>query len=73
MSTEYLDQLAQQLKLNKTAACRRAINRILAEMKKRSEAAEFSNQTEAEAAFRKLVEDEASCRKAAKAKGAAGQ
>jgi hypothetical protein len=31
--TEYLDQLAHQLKIDKTPACRRAINRILAEMK----------------------------------------
>lgn len=73
MSTEYLDHLAQQLKLNKSAACRRAINRILAEMKKRSETGEFSNQTEGETAFRKLVEDEGACHKPAKVKGAAGQ
>ena len=73
MPAEYLDQLAQQLKINKSPSCRRAINRILDDMKKRSEAGEFSNQTEAETVFRKLVEDESTCRKPTKAKSAAGQ
>jgi 23S rRNA maturation mini-RNase III len=48
MDTGYLDRLADQLKVNKTAACRRAINRMLAEMKKRCNAGEYRNQTEAE-------------------------
>ena len=73
MSADYLDQLARQLKVNKSPACRRAINRILAEMRQRSEAGEYANPTETEAAFRKLVEEEALCHKPAKAKGAAGQ
>jgi hypothetical protein len=61
--TEYLDRLALQLKAGKNPNCRRAINRILAEMKKRCEAGEYSNQTEAESAFRKFVEDESACQK----------
>jgi hypothetical protein len=63
MSTEYLDRLARLLKVGKSAACIRAVNRILAEMKKRCEAGEYSNQTEAESAFRKFVEDESACQK----------
>jgi hypothetical protein len=35
MSPDHLDQLGQQLKLDKSAACRRAIERILAMIKKR--------------------------------------
>ena len=57
-----IDRLAL-LKVGKSAACMRAINRTLAEMKKRCEAGEYSNQTEAESAFRKFVEDEAACQK----------
>jgi hypothetical protein len=72
MGTEYLDHLAQELKANKTPPCRRAVNRILAEMKKRVDAREYSNQTEAEIAFRKFVEDEPACQREAKAKGAVG-
>ena len=63
MSTEYLDRLARQLKVGKSPACCRAINRVLAEMKKRCEAGEYSNQTEAESAFRRFVEDEHACQK----------
>ena len=61
MNTEYLDQLAHQLRIDKTPACRRAVNRMLAEMKKRCEAGEYSNQTEAKSAFRKLVEHQRGC------------
>jgi hypothetical protein len=64
VSTEYLDRLSRLLKVGKNPACCRAINRILAEMKKRCEAGEYSNQTEAESAFRKFVEDEHACQKA---------
>jgi hypothetical protein len=63
MNTEYLDQLAQQLKAGKSAACRRAIERILARMKKRSEEGVYSSPTEAELEFRRLVEQERTCRK----------
>ena len=41
MDTDYLDRLAQELKSDKTPACRRAINRMLAEMKKRWEEGRF--------------------------------
>ena len=61
--TEYLDQLADQLKIDKTPVCRRAINRILAEMKTRCENGEYSTPMEAESALRKFVEDEPSCQK----------
>jgi hypothetical protein len=64
MNTEYLDQLAQQLKADKSAACRRAIERILASMKKRCEEGVYSSTTEAELDFRRLVEQERTCRKA---------
>jgi hypothetical protein len=70
METEFLDQLARQLKVNKNPSCCRAINRILADMKKRFEAGEYSSQTEAESAFRKFVEDERACQKPGKAKAA---
>ena len=61
--TEYLDQLAHQLKIDKTPACRRAINRILAEMKRRCEKREYDSPMAAESAFRKFVEDERTCQK----------
>jgi hypothetical protein len=64
MDTEYLDQLAHQLKIDKTPACRRAINRILEEVRKRCESGEYSDPTEAEPAFRKFVEEERACQKA---------
>ena len=64
MNTEYLDQLAQQLKADKKPTCRRAINRILDEMKKRCENGEYASNVEAESAFRKFVENERSCQKA---------
>lgn len=64
MGTEYLDQLARQLKVNKNPACRRAINRILAEIKKRCGRGEYTSLTEAELAFRKFVEDDRACQKA---------
>ena len=62
--SEYLDQLADQLKVDKTPACRRAINRILAEMKTRCEKGEYNTPMAAEAAFRKCVEDDRACQKA---------
>ena len=64
MSTEYLDRLARQLKVGKNPACCRAINRILAEMKIRCRNGEYSTQTDAESAFRQIVEGESSCQKA---------
>jgi hypothetical protein len=70
MNTEYLEHSAQQLKVDKSPACRRAINRILAVMKKRCADGEYETQAEAESAFRKLVADERTCQKPAKAKAA---
>jgi hypothetical protein len=63
MDTEYLVRLAHQLRIDKTPACRRAINRILEDMKKRCENGEYRNPKEAESAFRKFVDDERSCKK----------
>jgi hypothetical protein len=64
MDTEYLVRLAHQLRIDKTPACRRAINRILEDMKKRCESGEYRDPMEAESAFRKFVRDERSCQKA---------
>jgi hypothetical protein len=61
--TEYLDQLAHQLKIDKTPACRRAINRILAEMKRHREKSEYDSPMAAESAFRKFVQVERACQK----------
>jgi hypothetical protein len=63
VNIEYLDRLARQLKVGKNPACCRAINRILAEMKKRSRNGEYRNHTGAESAFRKCVEGEPTCQK----------
>jgi hypothetical protein len=63
MDTGQLEQLAEQLKMDKNPACRRAINRILAEFKKRCEKGEYDNPLAAESAFRKSVEEQISCQK----------
>ena len=62
-STEYLDQLAQQLRIDKNAACRRAIARILAMIKKRCDEGVYQSRTAAELDFRKLVERQGTCQK----------
>jgi hypothetical protein len=64
MDTEFLTQLAHQLRVGKTPSCRRAINRILEEMKKRCENGEYDTPVSAESAFRESVESERPCRKA---------
>ena len=64
MDTGFLDQLAHQLKVDKTPACRRAINRILADVKKRCENGEYPDPMEAESAFREFVDNERACQKA---------
>ena len=69
MDLEQLDQLAEQLKMDKNPACRRAINRILAEFRERCEKGEFENPLSAESAFRKSVEEQASCQEARTASG----
>lgn len=62
MSTGFLDRLATQLKTNKSAACRRAIQRILETVKKNYEDGRYRSQTEAESEFRKLVERDKACK-----------
>jgi hypothetical protein len=62
-STEYLDQLAQQLKIDKNAACRRAIERILAMIKNRYDQGTYESRTAAELDLRKLVDQQGTCRK----------
>ena len=64
MDTEFLTQLAHQLRIGKFPSCRRAINRILEEMKKRCESGEYDTPMAAESTFRKSVEGERSCQKA---------
>jgi hypothetical protein len=63
MSTQFLNYLAAELKADKNAACRRAIQRILAMVKKNYEAGQDSSETEAEHAFRHLVQRQGTCRK----------
>lgn len=58
MSTEFLDRLASQLKIGKDPSCRRAIERILDDIKKSYEKGEYQSPTEAEREFRQLVERE---------------
>jgi predicted transcriptional regulator len=60
MDTEFLDQLAHQLKVDKTPACRRAI----ADVKKRCENGEYPDPMEAGSAFREFVDNERACQKA---------
>jgi hypothetical protein len=61
MNTGFLDRLATQPRAGKSAACRRATQRILAVIKKNYEEGEYESHTEAETAFRRLVEREESC------------
>jgi hypothetical protein len=64
MNTGFLEQLARQLRIGKTPGCRRAINRILEDMKKRCENGEYKTPMAAESAFREFVENQRSCQKA---------
>jgi predicted transcriptional regulator len=61
VSTDFLDRLASQLKTNKSAVCRRAIQRILAVVKKNFEDGKYKNDVEAEADFRQLVDRDEGC------------
>jgi hypothetical protein len=65
MNIVFLEQLARQLRIGKTPACRRAINRILEDMKKRCENGGYKTPMAAESAFREFVENQRSCQKAA--------
>ena len=62
MSTDFLDRLANQVRANKSAACRRAIQRILAAVKKNFEDGKYKNDVEAEADFRQLVDRDEGCK-----------
>jgi hypothetical protein len=61
--TQFLERLAQVLKAGKKAACQRAIGRLLASMKKRYEDGEYESPSQAEFAFRRLVDEESPCQK----------
>jgi hypothetical protein len=60
-STEYLNQLSQQLKIGKSAACRRAIEPTLAMIKKRCDEGIYESRTAADLDFRELVEQRGTC------------
>jgi len=62
METAFLDRLANQLKLDKTAACRRAIQRILVRMKEHCKSGQYTTSTDAENEFRRLVESDLACK-----------
>jgi hypothetical protein len=62
VSADFLDRLASQLRVNKSAACRRAIQRILAVVKKNFEDGKYKNDVEAEADFRQLVDRDEGCK-----------
>jgi hypothetical protein len=64
MNTEFLTQFAHQLRIGKSPSCRRAINRILEEMRKRCENGEYDTPAAPESVFRESVENESSCQKA---------
>lgn len=62
METSFLDRLANQLKANKSATCRRAIQRILVRMKQHCETGQYQSTTDAEKEFRRLVESDLACK-----------
>jgi hypothetical protein len=62
VSTDFLDRLASQLRANKSAACRRAIQRVLAIVKNNFSDGKYRNDVEAEADFRRLVDREEGCK-----------
>jgi len=51
------------LKAGKNAACQRAIARLLASIKKSYEDGEYESPSQAEFAFRRLVDEESPCQK----------
>jgi hypothetical protein len=62
VDSAFLDRLATQLKANKNAVCRSAIQRILAVVKKNFECGKYKNDVEAEADFRQLVDRDEGCK-----------
>jgi hypothetical protein len=61
MDTAFLNRLAKILKRGKSAPCQRAIERLLGAVQKRYEDGQFDGPSEAEAAFRELVNKELVC------------
>jgi hypothetical protein len=61
MDTAFLDRLAQQLRIDKSPSCRRAINRILEQMKKRCKDGKYGTSMAAESDFREFVDKERVC------------
>jgi hypothetical protein len=57
MTSEFLNQLAGQLRKGKSAACGRSIQQILTLVVARFEAGKYPSQVEAESEFRKLVNE----------------
>jgi hypothetical protein len=57
MTSEFLKQLAGQLRKGKSAACGRSIQHILTLVVARFEAGKYPSQVEAESEFRKLVNE----------------
>jgi hypothetical protein len=56
--------LAQQLKIDKNTACRRAFERILAMIKKQYDEGAYEGRTVAELEFRKVIEPQSAGQKA---------
>lgn len=63
MDTAFLDQMAEYFRKGKSAACRRAIGRVLTAVKEQLERGEFSSESEAEKAFRDRIAAEPACKK----------
>ena len=63
LDTAFLAQFVHQLRIGKPPSCRRAINRILEEMKRRCDNGEYMTPMAAESAFRDFVENERACQK----------
>jgi hypothetical protein len=64
MDTEILDQLAHQLRVDKTPSCGRAIDRMLEAMKKRCENGEYATPDGSGIRVPEFMEKERSCHKA---------
>jgi hypothetical protein len=55
MNAEFLDRLAGQLRIGKSAAARRAIERILDTVRQDYESGKYQNPTDGERAFREIA------------------
>jgi hypothetical protein len=58
MNAAFLDRLASQLKIGKSASGRRAIERILDTVRQDYESGKYENPTDAERAFRRTVDEQ---------------